>query len=292
MKHLKKLQKIPVIGGLVNIAISHLANSDANSISSHFSQFLRPELANTEELKREIYRLRHQVYCSELKFEAEKPDGIEADNFDEHSVHCFVRHVATNRMAGTVRLITSANQEQLLPIEKFCSHSITDKEFAPWLFPRQDVCEISRLAVLSDFRRRQVDQFAGAATGAINIKSYSETELRCFPYIAICLYLAAASTAFRTDKKHAYVMMEPRLARSMAFIGIKFKQLGEPIEYHGRRAPYYINREMFLSELSPGYRKLLASIERELAYSEKNRGAGLGIGVTSQQNAVMLGLAH
>lgn len=271
MKGLKKLQNIPVLGSLVNKAISHLADSDANTISKHFSQFLRPEVANIESLKQEVFRLRHEVYCSELKFEDERPDGVEQDSFDAHSVHCFVRHVATNRMAGTVRLITSGSQDQLLPIEKFCSHAITDTELAPWLFPREDICEISRLAVLQDFRRRQVDQFAGAATGAINIDSYSETELRCFPYIAICLYLAAASTAFRTDKKHAYVMMEPRLARSMAFIGIRFKQLGEPIEYHGQRAPYYINRQMFLSELSPGYKKLLASIERELEYSEKSR---------------------
>lgn len=271
MKHLKRLQSIPVIGGLVNKAIGTLASSDAATISKHFSQFLRPELANTTALKQEVYRLRHDVYCSELKFEDEQPTKMECDDFDTHSVHCFVRHVSSNRMAGTVRLITSASNEQQLPIEKFCSHSITDLEFAPWQYPREDICEISRLAVLKDFRRRQVDDFAGAATGAINIESFSDTELRCFPYIAICLYLAAASTAFRTDKKHAYVMMEPRLARSMAFVGIKFKQLGAPIDYHGKRAPYYINRQMFLGELSSGYKKLLASIERELEYSDKNR---------------------
>lgn len=269
MKHLKTLQNIPVVGGLVNRAISHLASSDASTISKHFSQYLRPQIANSEELKQEVYRLRHQVYCAELKFESENADQIEKDSFDSHSVHCFVRHLATDRMAGTVRLITSSCAEELLPIEKFCSHAIQDTEFAPHLFPRQDICEISRLAVLADFRRRQIDNFNGAATGAINIDEYSTRELRCFPYIAICLYLAAASTAFRTNKKHAFVMMEPRLARSMTFVGICFKQLGEPVEYHGQRAAFYINKEMLFDNLSPGYKKLLKSIEKDLASSDK-----------------------
>jgi N-acyl amino acid synthase of PEP-CTERM/exosortase system len=269
MKHLKTLQNIPVVGGLVNRAISHLASSDASTISKHFSQYLRPQIANSEELKQEVYRLRHQVYCAELKFESENAEQIEKDSFDSHSVHCFVRHLATDRMAGTVRLITSSCAEELLPIEKFCSHAIQDTEFAPHLFPRQDICEISRLAVLADFRRRQIDNFNGAATGAINIDEYSTRELRCFPYIAICLYLAAASTAFRTNKKHAFVMMEPRLARSMTFVGICFKQLGEPVEYHGQRAAFYINKEMLFDNLSPGYKKLLKSIEKDLASSDK-----------------------
>jgi N-acyl amino acid synthase of PEP-CTERM/exosortase system len=264
MKHLKTLQKIPVVGGLVNIAISHLASSHASAISKHFSQFLRPELATNEQLKREVYRLRHEVYCEELKFEDVRPDQEERDNFDEHSVHCFVRHVASGRLAGTVRLITSSNHEELLPIEKYCYHAIEDQSLSPANFPRDEICEISRLAVLEHFRRRQMDKFAGAATGAINTSDYSETELRCFPYIAICLYLAAASTAFKTNKNHAYVMMEPRLARSMAFVGIQFKQLGKPVEYHGKRAAYYINGEMFHSGLSSGYKKLLKSIEQDL----------------------------
>ncbi len=111
MKHLKTLQNIPVVGGLVNRAISHLASSDASTISKHFSQYLRPQIANSEELKQEVYRLRHQVYCAELKFESENADQIEKDSFDSHSVHCFVRHLATDRMAGTVRLITSSCAE-------------------------------------------------------------------------------------------------------------------------------------------------------------------------------------
>lgn len=272
MKHLKKLQDLPIVGNLVKKAIGVMVSNNASNISKHFSQFLQPQLALTEELKQKVYNVRHQVYCEELKFEAERPDRVEVDDFDAHSIHCFVKHMSSGNMAGTVRLITSSNDTELLPIEKFCMHSITDQEYSPAAFPRNKICEISRLAVLEQFRRREIDKFKGAATGAINVEAYSENELRCFPYIAICLYFAAASTAFHAHKEHAFVMMEPRLARSLAFVGIKFHQIGPVIEYHGRRAPFYINKPMLFDGLSPGFKRLLREIEKSLANSVKEHG--------------------
>ncbi len=265
MRYLNKLQKMPVIGGLVRKIIGILASNNANNISKHFSQFLQPHIANTDELKTKVFRLRHQVYCEELKFEDEKPDKLEFDDFDAHSIHCYVKHMTSGDMAGTVRLITSSCNDEHLPIEKYCLHSITDHEFSPQAFPREKICEISRLAVLEHFRRREQDKFKGAATGAINVNTYSGTELRCFPYIALCLYFSAASTAFHAKKEHAFVMMEPRLARSLAFVGIKFHQIGPVIDYHGRRAPFYINKPMLFDGLSPGFKKLLFEIEKSLA---------------------------
>ena len=156
-------------------------------------------------------------------------------------------------------------EDQLLPIEKFCLDSITDEKLHPSRFNRKEICEISRLAVKADFRRRKTDQFKGSGTGVIQESSYSEVELRCFPFIAIGLYMAAATMAIDTGIRHVYVMMEPRLARSMKFVGIKFHQLGEPIDYHGLRAPYYINPEMFLSNLSPGFKNLYKAIEHDIS---------------------------
>ncbi len=272
MKHLKKLQELPIVGSLVKKAIGALASNNAGTISKHFSQFLQPQLALTEELKLKVFNVRHQVYCEELKFEPERENRLEIDDFDAHSIHCFVKHMSSGNIAGTVRLITSADDSELLPIEKYCLHSITDHEFSPGAFARDKICEISRLAVLEHFRRREIDKFKGAATGAINVEAYSETELRCFPYIAICLYFAAASTAFHAKKEHAFVMMEPRLARSLAFVGIRFHQIGPVIDYHGRRAPFYINKAMLFDGLSPGFKRLLHEIEKSLASSLKDFG--------------------
>lgn len=272
MRQLKSLADKPIIGGMVKKAMAGLASNDAKAISAHFSKYLRPQIANTEGLRHEVYRLRHQVYCEELHFEDIKDGYEEFDEFDDRSIHCFIRHLNSNALAGTVRLITSAKDDELLPIEKFCSHAIEDNDFAPWNFPRESICEISRLAVPENFRKRAVDQFKGAATGAFNEKAYSASELRCFPYIAVCLYMSAAAMGFHSNRFHGYVMMEPRLARSLSFIGINFKQLGKPVEYHGKRAAYYINSDMFRTSISAGFTRLLQSIERDLFEQDKGDG--------------------
>lgn len=245
--------------------VADLASNDAQVIARHFSQHLQPRVAKTDALRREVYRLRHQVYCEELHFEAEQPDHQELDDFDERAMHCFIRHLRTGQMAGTVRVVTAAQAGELLPIEQHNADAMNHPDYAPKRFPRDSICEISRLAVPLEFRKRSTDRFKGAASGVINIRTYSETELRCFPYIAISLYLAAALLAIHHDKRNAYAMMEPRLARSLSYVGIQFIQLGEPIRFHGRRrAAYYINAEMFRDNLSSGYKQLLYSIEGEM----------------------------
>jgi hypothetical protein len=50
----------------------------------------------------------------------------------------------------------------------------------------------------------------------------------------------------------------------MKFVGIKFVQIGEPIEYHGLRAPYYINPEIFLENLSSGFKSLFKEIQKDI----------------------------
>ena len=211
-----------------------------------------------------MYKIRHNVYCEELAFEPVRENGKETDDFDAWSQYCMIQHLNTQAYAGTVRLVTPKNEGELLPLEKFCLHSISHPEFTPAHFKREEICEISRLAVPAQFRRRAMDKFAGAATGAINETTYSETELRCFPFIAIGLYLTAASLALSQGIRHAFVMMEPRLARSMRFIGIKFVQIGPTIDYHGQRAPYYINAELLLKNLTPGFKYMLKDIQSQV----------------------------
>lgn len=234
---------------------------EANQISSHFSSYLEPVIATSDDLKEQVFNIRHEVYCEELNFESQRSDKRETDEFDAFSKYCLIKHTSSLRYAGTVRLVSPFEQGQLLPLEKFCMDSITHRKLNPKDFARNEICEISRLAVPYQFRRRQMDKFSGAATGAINTDTYSETELRCFPFIAVGLYFSAAALAFHEGIQHAFVMMEPRLARSMRFIGIKFEQIGPVIDYHGRRAPYYISQELLLKNLTPGFQIMLKHIQ-------------------------------
>lgn len=244
---------------------SLLKMREANAACSRFTQYFSFDVAATTELQHEVYKIRHGVYCEELGWEALRDSGEETDEFDTHSSYCLIRHTLSNVFAGTVRIVSSTTKNnEPLPIEKYCLDTITDLDYSPSNFPREDICEFSRLAVPSTFRRRQTDKFPGAATGSINVIQYTEKELRCFSFIAIGLYFSAASLAIKLGKKHAYVMMEPRLARNMGFVGIKFRQIGPVVNYHGRRAPYYINAELLHAHLVSGFKKMLKGIQHSI----------------------------
>ena len=237
---------------------------EANFISSHFSTFLEPVVAQSECLKAESYQIRHNVYCEELGFEPLRDDSQEKDEFDTFSTPCLIKHKGSGHYAGTVRLVKPKESHQQLPIEKYCLNSITHETLNPTNFERHQVCEISRLAVPKEFRKRVMDQYQGAATGVINQYTYSEDELRCFPFIAIGLYFSAAALVIHNDIKHTYVMMEPRLARSMRFIGIQFEQIGPVVDYHGKRAPFYINPTLLYQNLRPSFRIMLDDIQESV----------------------------
>ncbi len=241
---------------------------EANYISSHFSAYLEAVVAHDEALKKEVFRIRHHVYCEELGFEPLRESGMESDEFDAYAKHCLINHTNSNSFAGTVRIVWPKKDGQQIPIERYCADSITNIDLHPSNFSRGEVCEVSRLAVPKEFRRRKMDEHEGAALGVINKQTYSDTELRCFPFIAVGLYFAAAALVLEERIKHTYVMMEPRLARSMSFVGIKFEQIGPVVDYHGKRAPYYINQELLEQKLSLGFKKMLTDIRKTI--SEKH----------------------
>jgi N-acyl amino acid synthase of PEP-CTERM/exosortase system len=260
----KLILNSPIIGNVAKKVASLKVNHDAGNIAEHFTQFLKPQYASTEELREEVFKIRHNVYCEELAFEHQKDNGMEMDEFDSHSLFAMIQHKPTQNYTSCVRVVCSSSEDELLPIEKFCYDAIQDERYKPENFKRSEIGEFSRLAVKSDFRRRRSDRFKGSAIGAIRESTYSETELRCFPFIAIGLYMVAGTLAIDKGIKHAFVMMEPRLARSMKFVGINYIQIGEAIDYHGLRAPYYIHADIFLENLTSGFQSLYKEIQKEI----------------------------
>lgn len=237
---------------------------EARELTDHFCEFFKSTLATEAEQLNKCYRIRHEVYCEEMGYLPICDDQLEKTSVDKHSIHCTIQHKLSHHFAGTVRLVYTEGNEQKLPVEQFCGESISDTMFHPDAFPRDQICEISRLAVPASFRRRRMDKFKNAATGGINEYEYSEQEMRCFPFVAIGLYLAAGAAALKTNRPHVFVMMEPRLARNMQFVGITFKQIGETVNYHGKRAPYYINAHDFKRQLKSGFKQMLKRIDSQL----------------------------
>lgn len=268
MEFLKRLSKKPIVGPFFKVLMKTLADRHAKVIAGHFSEYLQPQVAKTTAERNSAFGIRHNVYCEELKFEEERDDKLETDEFDDQSILCLIQHRATGRYAGTVRMVYSRQPGQLLPLEKYCLDSINHQTLTPTNFPRHEICEISRLAVPAEFRRRQTDKHKGSEIGVINEEVYSEKELRCFPFIAVGLYLSAAAVVMKAGVKQVFVMMEPRLARSLNFVGIKFTQIGPVVEYHGKRAPYHIDPYSLFDTLSPGFKVLFNNIINDLSLDD------------------------
>lgn len=268
-KFLKTLLRLPGMKAVSNVITKHVANSKAEKIARHFTTYFAPVIATGDKLKESSYLLRHEVYCDEMAFLPKSSTGLEVDQCDQHSIHCLLQHIDLGVFAGTVRVVQSHSEEEKLPFEIHCGECITDPVFNPSSFPRETICEVSRLAVPATFRRRKTDNHEGSATGVINEGNYSETEIRCFPFIAISLYLMATAVIKKNKMEHVFVMMEPRLARSMSFVGIQFKQIGPTVEYHGTRAPYYLNINDLINNLNSGFRGLYDRIAEQVQGSQQ-----------------------
>lgn len=263
---LNELAKKPLIGPWVKKAVDFTVRRQVNNIARHFSHYLTPLVASEDGSRNASFNIRHQVYCEELNFEEIRPEKMESDDFDQYSIHCLIKHVPSSRYSGTVRIVCPQKAGEIIPIQKYCLNSISPGKINPNDFEPHEICELSRLAVPNEFRRRVSDKYDGAATGVINQYTYSEKELRCFPFIAIGLYLSAASIVMEKGIKHSFVMMEPRLARSLRLVGIHFEQIGPTVDYHGKRAPYYINSTLLMETLTPSFKLMLKDIRKTLQH--------------------------
>lgn len=224
-------------------------------------------MADSPELREEVYRIRYEVYCQEFKFEraADFSDGLEQDVFDaQRSHHCLLLHRESGLFAGCVRLVTNHhdNLDEPLPFEEGCNISLNNPDIAPMLEQRSKIGEISRLAVPSTFRRRRGDPCS--PIGELAIPDFSRNERRCFPHIPMGLYLAAAAIGLKKNLDGVFAVMELRLVRHLRRFGIVFEQASDVIDYHGQRAVFYINRDGLFKHLQPEISDLLNTILGDL----------------------------
>lgn len=208
-------------------------------------------------------RLRYAVYCEELGYEDPHafPDGREHDRYDDRAEHCFLLHRQTGRAAGCFRLILNPPDSDLLPFEHVCAGRFEAGPLAPSAHDRPLFGEISRLAVHGDFRRR-----AGEQQSPIGIAADADAnpDSRHYPMVAMGLFLGASALALNLGMNRVYVMMEPRLARLLRSCGIVFTQIGDIIDYHGRRGPFVITGEALYRTLAGNALELLEAMRERL----------------------------
>jgi len=239
----------------------------AYSIAQNFDQYFQVKFADTKTLRQEAFKIRYGVYAEELGWEPVNDDKMETDECDDYSFHCLLEHRRTGTFAGCVRLvIPPVSQPDLpLPFEAHCLQSAIPDVVDSTTFARGSFGEISRLAVLASFRRREKEKNQPFVLKEVNPETvYTEEERRNFPNIAMGLYLAAVALADICNHKGMFVMMEPRLNRRLTRFGLPFVQCGETMDYHGTRAMFYLDRKGFNSDLTPELLELYHIIYQDI----------------------------
>jgi N-acyl amino acid synthase of PEP-CTERM/exosortase system len=231
-------------------------NTRTQSFAESFLTYFDISFAGTPAQLEHVARIRYRVYCEEFGYEAGEafPDDMERDDFDSHSLHCLVTHKASNTPAGCVRVVRPPGKSAL-PFEKFCSSSLDSDFFEANPMPRETMCEVSRLAVDGMFRRRSGEK--ATRFGGVHVSELSQQEQRSFPLIAVSCFLAANIMADLPGRTNLFAMMEPFLPRLLKRSGIQFSRVGEDIDYHGLRAPYFVTtsavKDGVVSGLSDGH---------------------------------------
>ncbi len=226
-----------------------------HSLIDDFLRCFDVALATTEEQKKATYRVRYHVYCEEFGYEPGErfPGEEETDEYDDHSLACLITHKPSGMPAGCVRLIPALDHEPL-PLEKYCSGSLDTAFIEALKLQRSTLCEISRLAVDGAFRRRAGESVT--RFGKVETTRCGPQERRTYPLIAIAAFLASTALTEVSGRTNVLAMMEPFLPRLLKRSGIAFQRVGEDIEYHGRRAPFFITTQHALQNMKPGLREL------------------------------------
>ena len=223
---------------------------DRFNLGAGFSKYFQIEAAADESVRDVVYRVRHEVYCEELKFEPERPDRKETDAFDAHSVHCLLRSSREPfNPVGCTRLILTdpESHDAPLPFESSCAATLDRSIIDPAKLDRRRIAEVSRLAVRSAYRRRRGETNVAVT---INDDDFNDSEEQPrFPYIPISLYLGAVALAVRNEVDTIFVLTEPRLASHFGKLGVNIEQIGGPIEHRGTRVPSMMDVQSIIKGL-------------------------------------------
>jgi N-acyl amino acid synthase of PEP-CTERM/exosortase system len=208
--------------------------------------------AISDDLKKEVYKLRYQVYCVENEFlnPEHYPDNLEFDEFDPQSIHYLIRHRKSGDYAATVRLILpdSNNMEKKFPLELNCE---IDNVAVMQTIDRKHLAEVSRLCVSKAFRKRK-NEHSVLDTVIPNPQrnlTIAESQ-RSFPLITIALISCMIKASIENNIYCIYATAEPSMFRFVSALGINFIQTGPLSDYHGERYPAVIKIADMLADVA------------------------------------------
>ena len=202
---------------------------------TRYNSYFHTSRADNQTSLRAAQAVRYQVYCLERKFEdqAEHRNGHESDVFDTHAVHSLIFHRPTSEAIGTARLILRL-AGTALPIEGLLAEQGIR---AGNHFPLETAAEVSRFAISNNFRR-----------GAEDVTEARGRECRSsMPCLGLIQELLRQSVTLGLT--HWTAVMEPKLLRMLAAMGIHFTPVGPIVSHHGLRQPSYCHLSTMLERL-------------------------------------------
>lgn len=232
-------------------------------LRNHFRNYFQVVPALTPDLVREAQMIRHDVYCSELGWEPISPDGLEKDEHDEKAIHCLLKAVRGQRYIGCVRLVLPVAEDKncVLPIQVSCKGKLYEGHPDLEAISRGEVAEVSRLAILSDYRRRKHEKYRPVY---LDEDDYSLKGKRRFPYIPVGLYIGMLYLAEYHGIKKLYILTEPLLAVHFSRLGGNLAAVGTAIEHRGKRKPYVMDVEDVLKNANFFLRPLMRTIRKDI----------------------------
>jgi len=225
------------------------------NLAHGFKKHFDVAAAVTPQLQTQAYEIRHRVYCEELAFEPVRPDRCERDAYDARAEHVLVRSLKYGRFVACARLVRvdPSDAASELPMERTCAATIDRKRVDPAALDRRRIGEISRLAVVSEFRRRNGEKHTSIA---VSEADFGVVDLPRFPYIQVALYLGTIALAKRLGIETLFVLTEPRLSSHFAKLGVRIETIGGPVEHRGARVPSMMTVASIESNLPRSVRPL------------------------------------
>nr|WP_320013597.1 PEP-CTERM/exosortase system-associated acyltransferase [uncultured Desulfobacter sp.] len=223
-----------------------------------------------DDVLKDTFRMRYEVYVDEFGFENETdhPGRLETDAYEKESIH-FACLNETDSVVGTIRLVLHSDKG--FPIEHATKLSFPEEKPEP-----DKTGEISRLTVTKDLRRRKEDGMYGVESylkkkegGVLPDDGTIPKEMagRKNPIIVLGLYQVMLHESLRRGLTHWYMITEKKIFYALKKYGFLFHQIGEPVQYHGERIPYFADIHELLVNLKQTdagmYDLMLAGLEEE-----------------------------
>jgi len=241
------------------------------NLGNAYKQYFEVVPAYSDAMKDIVYRIRHQVYCEDLAFEPQRPDQREWDAYDAHSLHLLIRSVQTGEFVGCTRIVRvrPTDPDQPLPFETTCAATLDRSIIDPSRLPRNSIAEVSRLAVVSRYRKRKDDDKKTPLP--LSDSDFGTPAQPRFPYIPIGLYLGTVELARLNDIQTLFVLTERRLASHFKKLGVNIQTIGGPVEHRGERIPSMLNINDIVKDMRMLLRPLYQVIATEVAQTRNTQ---------------------